>query len=355
MPEIMQWNDIKGDFKDALLVGNGGSIALSDKFSYKSLYGYADKHELLQKEAIAVFDKFQKKYRDFEQVLYSLWQADYINGLFDVAEDEQKKVRLGYTKVRRSLIDAVKDVHPANNESELALLKVGQFTAGFKTVFSLNYDLMLFWASQKVNVNDINDGNKFIDGFTLRVSRNKSQKDPTFAFTDNIEELRVPNHYNESSTLVFYPHGSLLLYQTKAKKDERKITSYKKEGLLKSITDFWARNDGNPIFVCEGDSEQKLKAISASKYLTHVYQNVLPRAGKTLTIYGWGMGDQDSHIVKQLARGSYEKVAVSIHTQNKSPKQLAQMMNTYQHKLEKIVLPEHVEFFDSASLGCWKY
>ncbi len=351
MPEIVKWNDIKRDFSDALLVGNGGSIALSDNFSYKSLYGYADKQNLLQKEAVAVFDKFYKKERDFERVLYRLWQADYINGLFEVDEDEQKKVRIGYTKVRRSLIDAVKDVHPAYKPSEYNLWKVGQFISGFKTVFSLNYDLMLYWASQQINDTS---RNRIKDGFASKVPRNKTQKTRTFAFSSDISKLREPYGLNDTTTLVFYPHGSLLLYQTKAKKQERKITSSQEDNLLNTITDFWSRNDGNPIFVCEGDSDRKLEAISGSKYLTHVFQEELPRAGNTLTIYGWGMGEQDSHIVKQLAQGQYKKIAMSIHMQNKSPIQLDREMDRYLSKLEKIVARENVKFFDSASDGCWK-
>lgn len=351
MPEIVQWNDIKRYFSDALLVGNGGSIALSDNFSYKSLYGYADKHDLLQKEAAAVFDKFYKKERDFERVLYRLWQADYINERFYVSKDERDKVRTGYTKVRRSLIDAVKDVHPPYKPSETKLWNVGQFISGFRTVFSLNYDLMLYWASQQINENS---RNLIKDGFTIKAPRNKNQKTRTFAFSNDISKLREPFGLNDTSTLVFYPHGSLLLYQTKAKRQERKITSSSEDGLLNTITDFWSRNDGNPIFVCEGDSDRKLEAISGSQYLTHVFQEELPRGGKSLAIYGWGMGEQDSHIVKQLAQGQYQKIAMSIHTKNKSPNQLDREMDGYLSKLKQIVSPEHVKFFDSASDGCWK-
>jgi hypothetical protein len=352
MPEIMQWNDIKGDFTETLLVGNGGSIALTDNFSYKSLYGYADKHKLLQKEAIAVFDKFYKKERDFERVLYRLWQADYINQKFNVAKDERGKVHKGYLKVRLSLINAVKDIHPPHSSLQFDLPNVGEFISGFKTIFSLNYDLMLYWASQKVNERK---RNLIKDGFNVPVNLSIAQKNRTFEFSNDVDSLREPYRDNDSSTMVFYPHGSLLLYQTRSRKDERKIISSKEDRLLKTITDFWARNDGNPIFVCEGDSDRKLEAISGSKYLNHVYQNELPRAGKTLTIYGWGMGVQDAHIVKQLVKGGYRKIAMSIHTQDKSQNQLEQEMSTYLQKLKKIVSPENVEFFDAASDGCWKY
>jgi len=38
IPKIYEWSDIKDEFTDSLLVGNGGSMALSNNFVYKSLY-----------------------------------------------------------------------------------------------------------------------------------------------------------------------------------------------------------------------------------------------------------------------------------------------------------------------------
>tara|TARA_Y100001956_G_scaffold16738_1_gene16274 strand:+ start:4368 stop:4511 length:144 start_codon:yes stop_codon:yes gene_type:complete len=47
MSEIVHWSTIKEQFQGNLLVGNGGSIALSRNFSYSSLYEYAKNKELL--------------------------------------------------------------------------------------------------------------------------------------------------------------------------------------------------------------------------------------------------------------------------------------------------------------------
>ena len=84
-------------------------------------------------------------------MLFSLWQADYINERFDVEKIEREKVRNGYVKVRRSLINAVKDVHPNHDEIATTLKNVGEFVNHFSNVFSLNYDLTLYWASIQEN------------------------------------------------------------------------------------------------------------------------------------------------------------------------------------------------------------
>jgi hypothetical protein len=349
MPDIVQWSEIKAQFQDALLVGNGGSIALSSNFSYSTLYEYAVKRDLLQEDTKAVFDKFQKKSRDFESVLFSLWQADYINERFDVEKSQRDKVRKGYVKVRRSLINSVKDIHPEHKEIATSLNDVGEFVSHFSNVFSLNYDLTLYWAS--VQKNSISP-NSISDSFTKRVSYSGKQKTKTFAFLGDIDGLKRPYNLNQKETLVFYPHGNLIIYQTRATKKEKKIDANKQD-LLKTITEFWAKNDGNPLFVCEGTTESKLESISSSTYLSHVYQEELPRGGVNLTIYGWGIGKQDTHILNQLARGTYQKIAVSIRIGDKQTEGLQQEMRDICQKLEVITPAHNIVFFDSASSGCW--
>ena len=348
MSEIVQWSAINEQFQGNLLVGNGGSIALSRKFSYSSLYEYAKDKNLLKPEAVAIFDKFQKKNPDFERVLFSLWQADYINERFKVEKTERYKVRSGYLKIRRSLIDAVKDIHPEFGELKSDLVNVGRFITQFNNVFSLNYDLTLYWAS--LSINDINL-NRIEDCFTQPVTHGSKQKTKTYAFNDDTDDLREPNGINSKATLLFYPHGNLFIYQTKATKEEKKIEA-SADLLLSKITDMWRKN-GNPVFICEGSSESKLSSISASKYLTHVFQKELPRHSDSLTIYGWGMGEQDVHIMEQLKAAKYKRVAVSIFTGDKSERSLADEIRGIKQKLCDVVPPDKLVFFDSTSSGCW--
>lgn len=349
MNEIVQWSTIKELFQGNLLVGNGGSIAISRNFSYSSLYEYAKRKELLKPEAVEIFDKFQKKYRDFERVLFSLWQADYINGRFKVEKKESEKVRSGYVKIRRSLIDAVKDIHPEFAELQSDLANVGRFITQFDNVFSLNYDLTLYWAS--LSINDSNR-NRIKDCFTQPVTHGSNQKTKTFAFNDDTDDLREPYSINSKATLLFYPHGNLIIYQTRATREEKKIGA-SADLLLSKITDMWSNNDGNPVFICEGSSESKLSSISASKYLTHVFQKELPRHSDSLTIYGWGMGEQDVHIMEQLKAAKYKRVAVSIFTGDKSERSLADEIRGIKQKLSDVVPPDKIVFFDSTSSGCW--
>jgi hypothetical protein len=73
---------------------------------------------------------------------------------------------------------------------------------------------------------------------------------------------------------------------------------------------------------------------------------VLPSLEDTLVVYGWGFGDQDQHIIKQISKSKIKKIAVSIHGNDEV------LAGNIERKLEPLGLDELV-FFDSASDGCW--
>lgn len=216
MPRIYEWSDIKDEFTDSLLVGNGGSMALSNNFVYESLYEKATEKENLDQATQQVFSKFYKDSHDFERVLYRLWQANYINHLFSVSDEEKQKIKDGYNLIQKALLKAVKDIHPDHRELKGQLFLVGKYLSHFKTVFSLNYDLIIYWSMLEYNdqyKNVLKDG--FITSDSL-ISNSK-----VFA-KSRIEILKKPYNGNNSATLVFYPHGNLILHRTKSRGENPK-------------------------------------------------------------------------------------------------------------------------------------
>ena len=135
--------------------------------------------------------------------------------------------------------------------------------------------------------------------------------------------------------------------------NERKLGASSSSDILKAITATWRDNDNSPIFVCEGDSTSKLESIAKSKYLTTVYQDVLPRACTSIVVYGWGMGQQDTHILKQLMRSEPKRVAVSVYCQGRSVNSLKQEMEKIQERLSHFKSIKRLDFFDASSSGCW--
>ncbi|WP_298944085.1 DUF4917 family protein [uncultured Psychromonas sp.] len=211
MIEIKQWEDIKAEFSDTLIVGNGGSIAISSDFSYNKLYQWGKNNRYIKENAQGIFEHFSADKRDFERVLYKLNQADYVNKKVKITDSECKKVRKAYTDVRRSLIDTVIGLHPeqASVEKDIHLIK--QYLLNFKIIFSLNYDLLVYWAAQeRIDVTDL-----FLDGFSLK----DNVKNSTSLLFDETSFATIAG----KNVQLYFPHGNLLLYNTKSD-DEKKIT-----------------------------------------------------------------------------------------------------------------------------------
>lgn len=90
-----------------------------------------------------------------------------------------------------------------------------------------------------------------------------------------------------------------------------------------------------------------MKAIENSHYLSIVYREVIPLIGKNLTIFGWGLGESDIHILKKLKESSVEKIAVSVYQNDQSYCiDAARMIRDHIGSKIKVV-------FDSESDGCW--
>lgn len=102
-----------------------------------------------------------------------------------------------------------------------------------------------------------------------------------------------------------------------------------------------------PLFVSEGTWEQKVTSIRNSYYLSTVYREVLVCDRDTLVIYGWGLGDQDIHLLQRMRGTGIHRVAVSVYGGDQ----------IYCNRVVPIIhgalgtLP--IEFFDSQSIGCW--
>ena len=346
MVDLKEWRELHADYSDTLIVGNGGSVAVEPHFRYNSLYGHGCIHGLISVAAQQVFEQFTKDSRDFEGVLYRLWQADFINQKFELAKIESQKVRKAYTDVRRALINTVKGIHPDKVICDKqGLVQIGRFMAGFSTVFSLNYDLIIYWAL--LGNNQVNN-RRFNDGFVSKNLHLSSKKLQKLFFNT---QLSVEPE--QGMTKVFYPHGNLALYQTKGSEESKLVAD--SDGLLNSITKRWRKNDGQPLFVCEGSATEKVAAISKSQYLSHVFQQALPSPKDSITIYGWSIGKQDSHILQQLALSKCSRAAVSVFAGDRTGEEIESEITRMRKMLKDYIGIESVVFFDAASAGCWNH
>lgn len=257
--KIYKWGDcnlLTDKLKEStLILGNGASIAISDVFSYSSLFEKATSDQILNSKATKVFEAIQTK--DFELVLNKLRQAAIINNVLDLDSDHVASET--YQNIRDALIKVVKEQHISYKFMLFSIDAVRNFMKQFKTVIDLNYDLLVYWAIMSDNPITMKDCFK----------KQREAGDGT-SFDYEIEPLRAPYKNVTDPTLVFYPHGSLILL-TDENNAELKIKLKNRDNLLDEIANKW-NEKYVPLFVSEGDSTQKEKAIKRSSYLNFIYE-----------------------------------------------------------------------------------
>ncbi len=298
---IKDWAEIKDDYENGnLIIGNGASVALHQKFRFDSLKEEAEKLRLFNEDISKLFIEFDTS--DFELILRLVWHAKLVNKHLGIID---QKIDSAYENIKEALIKVVKEVHCEHSDIADQLPQLYQFTKQFRTVVSLNYDLILYWILMYGNRNE--DGHRFKDCFQ-----------GSGLFRNNWQDLRNPIRKEKEVTLSLYQHGNLSIFRD-AKNTETKVQRGDFEGLLEVITSQWEDNK-IPLFVAEGTGTKKLESIKSSPYLSTIFYEVLPdliTQKANLVIYGWRLGEQESHLVKQIFKNKQSgKVAISIFQNN---------------------------------------
>lgn len=277
---IRQWDRIKKTFSStSILLGNGFSINFSDTLRYKFLYEFFI--TTCSDTSKDLFNVFQTK--NFESVLGNIDIAKLVCDTLKIKTDTFANFQ---TEIREGLINSINRIHPKPVDVDQDKLKwIGLQFKSYNQIFTTNYDLFLYYI--------ILEAKKFGD----HLFNNASSKYNYFNEPDKM------NHHH-----IYYLHGALFLF-------ENGLTTYKikrpHEGwLLNAITDEIS-NDNYPLFISEGNSEGKLKAIQSNSYLSFCLKQLESNADKTLVIFGQSLSEQDAHIVKVIDK-HYDKVAISI-------------------------------------------
>ena len=330
---LENWVDIKDEFQQAtLILGNGFSIGIYDKFKYDSLWDEAKKEptcgetrKYLTKDLCSLANKLETG-TNFELLLRQLYTAKIVNEKFTL---ETKKIEKNYVDLRAALINTIKEIHCEHSEVEDDLNKRIDFLKQFKTVFSLSYDLLVYWI---INLNNRKEKAE---------QTIKDCFDKKF-FCYNWEKYSV-SFSNETTprTLVFFPHGALHLLQT-ANGVVEKIKSEPLNDLLKTIEDAWLNDEDtkHPLFVAEGDYNEKLRAIQSNVYLNTVYEQILPKSindNHKLVIFGWKMTDLDKHLIKKITSSKPKEIAIGIHHKENKEDEIKRIKKQFEEfeKLEK--------------------
>lgn len=312
---ILDWNDIAGQGWRSLLVGNGASIAIWVLFRYTSLYDRAcslDKGGLEEPES-GLFE--QEGTDNFEGVLLALRQAERVATTLQV---EAAPFTLSYDRVKSALAAALKSVHlPRAEVPDEVMRAVRTALRQYRHVFSLNYDLLIYWAI-------LSDGPK---GFT------------DYYFSDDHVFDASNVSVSGTRTRVLFLHGGIHL-ETPDGVTVRKRASADVGNLLDAFGDSLA-GDRIPLIVTEGRWQDKLAVIRQSEYLRFAIET-FETAPKPLVVFGASL-ENDGHLLEVMNSWGRARIAVSVHGSNEADR------TAYCGKIRSLLPEAHLVFFAAAT------
>ena len=222
-----------------------------------------------------------------------------LNNAFDVISKYDPKNALTSTLqeqvqyLKNQLISAVARSHPhsfsrqSSEEGDEAekinkMVKTCRIFLGqFEYVFSLNYDLLLYWVRC------------FGGDYLGRDSFEKIGDELGFSPDENANFL--------------FPHGALFLYRNGA--SVVKLRTTMSNPILKRVQSS-IQNGDFPMCISEGTGKQKLEAIKSNSYLSFAYQRIKKCKG---TIFTFGCSFQDGkedHIITALLQSRATKIVI---------------------------------------------
>lgn len=312
--QLAAWPDLNARHPcTALLLGNGASRALWKPFGYYSLFEEATR---VRHRALGVSDQALFKALGielFEPVLSSLNTTVRTNAALAINSTAPLN---RYYSIKEALIHAVRAVHPVHPSLPSATLAtINQALREYRSVYTSNYDLILPWAMEQA-----------ADGFA-RLFDDEGFFDVRRAHTDGTRVL----HLHGGLHLLKLPDGSTR--QRSAEGPE--------------LLDGFAVNIPGevPLFVNEGRSEHKLRAIRASDYLSWCLGQ-LAAEHQGLCLFGQHLDGSDQHLLDAIRQARPAHLAIAVR-----PLSEASILNQKQHFAERLgTMPgTSVHFFDATS------
>ncbi|MGR9319153.1 DUF4917 family protein [Rhizobium leguminosarum] len=346
MVEVLSYSDAMRSIARAnnkyLLLGNGFSIALKpDIFTYGSLYENADFSAAPYLPQI--FDALGT--RDFEVIIR------HLSDTAQIIEVYRPKLRTLAARLRRDaevvkdiLVEVIASRHPSRpyEISNDQYRSCRSFLRPFRSIFTLNYDVLLYWALMQ---NELGDGRfDHDDGFRHPV--------------DN-EDAPYVSWQQGSSATVSYLHGALHVFDRGT--EITKYTWSKTDmPIVEQVRD--ALNDNKfPVFVAEGSTDMKVERILHNAYLHKAlrsFEGSMKAATGALVVFGHSLAPNDDHILRCIAAGGVSNLLVGLYGPPDTPANRvairhAQALTALRKRLRGDRWPLALKFYDAASAHVW--
>jgi hypothetical protein len=319
------------------LLGNGFSRACRNEiFAYGKLFEQAD-FSRLSSNARQAFDQLGTT--DFEVVMEALKRAAVLLRLYHpthaaIADTFDNDA----TGLREVLVSAIAGSHPARpgdiSNEQYGFCK--QFLENFKDIYTLNYDLLLYWALMQ---DQVLPAIPCDDGF----------REPESGPADWVVWDSSAHEQN-----VHYLHGGLHIFESGP---EIQKYTWCNTGLpLIDQIRAALRAEKYPLFVAEGSAAQKMSRIIRSSFLGRAFR-AFENIGGAVVAYGLSFGNSDDHIVRALTRNKVRHLAVSLYGSPDSEANLHLIAKVdairSDRALQGVRRTLDVTYFDAASARVW--
>ena len=336
--------------KRHLLLGNGFSIACrADIFHYGSLFEQADFSPV--PEVAAVFAALGTQ--DFEVAIRSLENsARILPAYVEHGEAGAAKMLEHAAALKEILVQTIAGNHP-NVPPEIAEERfwacrhfLAHFLSGAKSgqIFTLNYDLLLYWAL-------MHDDMPFDDPIQMETNDGfgNDEDDP------DADYVVWQGETGAHDARIHFLHGALHLFDSGA--ELKKYTWVRTNVPLVDQARAAIAADAYPLFVAEGTSEKKKAKIRHNAYLYQGFKQFVANikvGTHCMFIFGHSLAENDDHILKRIGKGRLKKLYVGIYGNpleavNQTIMQRAEALAALRH--EK--WPLEVVFYDAASAAVW--
>lgn len=342
--------------KKHLLLGNGFSIAcIPSIFTYTSLFDKADFNSMPQVKSL--FSKMNTT--DFELVINALNYGSIAIESYSDNSDETIKIMIEHGKrLKELLIETIAQNHPEYPSSieETKLDACAKFLATFLNndgrIYTLNYDLLLYWTLMYAFGKDKNILDKEPnDGF----GRDSYYNNGEVSYSNYISWQGESNAHHQT---IHYLHGALHVFD-KGSEIEKFTWVDTGKPLIEQTREALSQNRF-PLFVAEGDSRKKMEKITHSGYLYHSYKSfsttmksVTKKTKVCLFTYGVSFSDNDSHIMKKISDGNISHMFVGIYgdPDSDSNKVIIESVDKLVRKRRYGTL--EITYYDAATANVW--
>lgn len=317
-----------------LLLGNGFSIAWRPEiFQYQALLEAAH-FGRLSVDGRTLFDALSTT--DFERAIQALRTSARVVSMYDPAQSSLAERLAGDADaIKDELARVIADKHPdlpgSLTPDEFA--SAASFLSHFERIYTLNYDLLLYWTAMNAAGSVSAD-----DGFRA----DADDPEATYVTWDSSGRSH--------SQRLFYLHGALHLFDERERLS--KFTWIRTQVRLIDQVRAALDRDAYPLVVTEGSTEEKFAKINHHAYLSHGYRSFAGIRG-TLFIFGHSLSDNDWHVLRLIPQNvSLRKLFVSVRggISDEVGERMRLLMAVRPNGAREL----SVQYFDAESAHVWR-